>query len=330
MEYRPLGRTGAQVSVYCLGVMTFGWKTEQDEATRMIDRFLDQGGNFIDTANVYGRGKSETMTGIALKEGGKRDKVFLATKAHGKMDDNDPNAWGNTRYHIIQACEDSLRRLQTDHIDLYQIHRPQSEVPIDETLRALDDLIRAGKVRYIGTSTYAAWQVVESLWASKELGLNRFVCEQPPYHLLDRRIERELLPMARTYGVGIIPWSPLAGGKLTGKYKRGEPAPANSREDPAKFSEQTWTVLEGLEAICRDKGCTMTAFANAWCAAQAGVTAPIIGPNSVAQLDENLAAADVTVTDEDKKRVDELIKPGEHVEGQSYYNADFGPDARWA
>ena len=329
MEYRSLGRTGAQVSVWCLGVMTFGWKTEQDEATRMIDRFLDQGGNFIDTANVYGRGKSETITGNALKADGKRDRIFLATKCHGKMDDKDPNAWGNSRLNIIKACEDSLRRLQTDHIDLYQIHRPQSSVPIDETLRALDDLIRQGKVRYIGTSTYAAYQVVESLWASKELGLNRFVCEQPPYHILDRRIERELLPVARGYGLAVIPWSPLAGGKLTGKYKRGEAAPTNSREDPNKFSEGTWRVLEGLEALCRDKNCSMTAFALAWCAAQAGVTSPIIGPNSVVQLDENLAASEVTITDEDKKRVDELIKPGEHVEGNDYYRADFGPTARW-
>ena len=167
--------------------------------------------------------------------------------------------------------------MQTDHIDLYQIHRPQSAVPIDETLRALDDLIRQGKVRYIGTSTYAAWQVVESLWAAKNYGLNRFVCEQPPYHILDRRIERELIPVARTLWPGHHPLVPLAGGKLTGKYQRGEPAPANSREDPTKFSEQTWKVLEGLEALCREKGCTMTAFANAWCAAQPGVTSPIIG-----------------------------------------------------
>src|SRR5579884_70878 len=329
MEYRALGRTGAQVSVWCLGAMTFGWKTDQEEAIRMVDRFLDQGGNFLDTANVYSRGQSEVMVGNALKRDGKREKVFLATKVHGKMADDDPNAWGGHRFHILKACEDSLRRLQTDHIDLYQMHRPHPSIPIDETLRALDDLIRQGKVRYIGTSTFAAWQVVESLWASKELGLNRFVCEQPPYNLLDRRIERELLPVARTYGLGIIPWSPLAGGKLTGKYHRGQPAPPNSREDPSKFSEGTWRVLEGLEALCRDKGCTMTAFANAWCAAQPGVTSPIIGPNSVAQLEENLTASEVTITDEDKKRVDELISPGEHVPGQSYYNADFGPDARW-
>ena len=321
MEYRSLGRTGVQVSVLCLGCMTFGWKTDQNEASRIIDRFIDAGGNFIDTANVYSRGVSEEMTGNALS-GSKRDKVILATKVHGRMGD-DPNDWGNHRLHIMRQCEESLRRLKTDHIDLYQIHRPQSAVPIDETLRALDDLIRQGKVRYIGTSTFAAWQIVESLWVSKELGLNRFVCEQPPYHILDRRIERELIPMAKTFGIGIIPWSPLAGGKLTGKYKRGQPAPEGSRENPENFSEGTWRVLEGLEKICADKGCSMTAFALAWCAAQPGVTSPIIGPNSVQQLEENLAALDVEITEEDCKRVDELVKPGEHVE--DYYRADFGP-----
>jgi len=326
MEYRSLGRTGAQVSTICFGVMTFGGKTQQDEATRMMDRFLDAGGNFVDTANVYNRGVSEEMTGKAL--GAKRRKVFLATKVHGKMDDNDPNAWGNHRLNIIKACDDSLRRLGTDYIDLYQIHRPQSIVPIDETLRALDDLVRAGKVLYTGTSTYAAWQLVEALWASKELGLNRFVSEQPPYHLLDRRVERELIPFALTYGVGIIPWSPLAGGKLTGKYRRGQEAPANSREKPEQFSEGTWTILEGLETLCQEKGCTMTAFALAWLTAMPGVTSPIIGPNSLAQLEDNLAANDVTITDEDKQRVDALIPPGTHTE--DYYKADFGPHPhRW-
>src|SRR5581483_7193736 len=246
----------------------------------------------------HSRGRSEEATGAALKRNGKRHQVILATKVHGVMGEG-PLDQGNSRQHIIAQCEASLRRLQTDYIDLYQIHRPQPDIPIDETLRALDDLVRAGKVRYLGSSTFAAWQLVESLWVSKELGLNRFVCEQPPYNLLDRRIERELLPVARTYGLGIIPWSPLAGGKLTGKYHRGQPAPPNSREDPSKFSEGTWRVLEGLEALCRDKGCTMTAFANAWCAAQPGVTSPIIGPNSVAQLEENLTASEVTITDED-------------------------------
>ena len=325
MEYRSLGRTGTQVSALCLGVMTFGWKTDQAEANRIVDRFLDMGGNFIDTANVYGRGTSEEMLSNALS-GGKRDRVFLATKVHGRMGD-DPNDWGNTRFSIMRMCEDSLRRLKTDHIDLYQIHRPQASVPIDETLRALDDLVRQGKVRYIGTSTYAAYQLVESLWASERYGLNRFVSEQPPYHILDRRIERELVPMALTYGFGLIPWSPLAGGKLTGKYHRGENRPSNSREDPEKFGEATWGVLEALERRCSEKGCTMTAFALAWNFSQRGITAPIIGPNSLKQLDDNLAALEVEITDEDRKLVDGLVRPGEHVE--SYYNADFGPTARW-
>lgn len=327
MKYKSLGRTGAQVSDLCLGTMTFGWKTDEEEAFRVVDRFMEAGGNFIDTANVYGRGKSETITGRALNRDGKRDRVFLATKAHGKMNDDDPNAWGNHRYNLISACEASLKRLGTDHIDLYQIHRPQSGVPIDETLRALDDLVRSGKVRYIGTSTYAAWQVVESLWVSKEYGLNRFVSEQPPYHILDRRVERELVPASLTYGIGIIPWSPLAGGKLTGKYRQGQPAPENSREKPENFSEGTWKALNGLEALTKDKGVSMTAFALAWLNAQPGVTSPIIGPNSVQQLEDNLAASDVTVTDEDKKRVDELVAPGTHTE--DYYRADFGPNARW-
>ena len=327
MKFVSLGRTGAQVSDLCLGTMTFGWKTDETEAFRVVDRFMEAGGNFIDTANVYGRGKSEEITGRALNRDGKRNRIFLATKAHGKMSDNDPNDWGNHRYNLIRACEASLKRLGTDHIDLYQIHRPQASVPIDETLRALDDLVRSGKVRYIGTSTYAAWQVMESLWVSKELGLNRFVSEQPPYHILDRRVERELIPLSLAYGIGIIPWSPLAGGKLTGKYRQGEPAPENSREKPENFSEGTWKALNGLEALVKEKGVSMTAFALAWLNAQPGVTSPIIGPNSVAQLEDNLAASDVTVTDDDKKRVDDLVAPGTHVE--DYYRADFGPNARW-
>src|ERR687893_78133 len=229
MEYRQLGRTGVQVSPLCLGCMMFGGKTGPEDSYAIIDRAIEAGINFLDTANVYSRGRSEEVTGAALKRNGKRQRIVLATKVHGNMADDDPNMAGNSRRHIVEQCEASLRRLQTDYIDLYQIHRPQPAIPIDETLRALDDLIRSGKVRYIGTSTFAAWQVVEALWIAKELGLNRFVCEQPPYHLLDRRIERELVPMAMTYGFGVIPWSPLAGGLLTGKYQRGETPPADSR-----------------------------------------------------------------------------------------------------
>src|SRR5581483_3693266 len=308
-----------------------GWKTDQEEAIRMVDRFLDQGGNFLDTDNVYSRGQSEVMVGNALKRDGKREKVFLATKVHGKMADDDPNAWGNTRFHILKACEDSLRRLQTDHIDLYQIHRPQSSVPIDETLRALDDLIRQGKVRYIGTSTFAAWQVVESLWASKELGLNRFVCEQPPYNLLDRRIERELLPFCRTYGLGVIPWAPIAGGLLSGNYRLGQPRPAGSRYEKGAFmnrkNDRALARVEEYLKFCQERGYTPAHFALAWCAAQPGITAPIIGPRTMEQFEDYLKALELKVTEEDNRRINEICEPGTHV--SMYYNANFGPNARW-
>jgi len=254
VEYRNLGRTGVKVSEICLGCMMFGGRTNQEDSADIIDRAIDEGVNFLDTANVYSTGASEEAVGKTLKRNGKRDAIVLATKVHGVMDEEDPNASGNHRRHIIEQCEASLRRLQVDYIDLYQIHRPSPDVPIDETLRALDDLIRAGKVRYVGTSTYAAWQLVEALWAAKELGLNRFVSEQPPYHLLDRRIERELVPFAQTYGVALIPWSPLAGGFLTGKYSRDESqSPEDSRYgiQPRRmgrnhFTEESFDVLEAV------------------------------------------------------------------------------------
>ena len=305
--------------------MNFGSGADENQSVAMMHRALDAGINFWDTADVYsGRGKSETIVAKGLE--GRRDQVFLATKVHGKMGDG-PNDEGNSRLHIIKGCEDSLRRLNVEHIDLYQIHRPQNDVPIDETLRALDDLITAGKVRYIGTSTFAAYQIVESLWASEKLGINRFVCEQPPYNLLDRRIERELLPVCQTYGIGVIPWSPLGGGMLTGKYKRDEQAPQGSRYEAGKFRDgreipaQTWNVVEGLRALCDEKGVNMDAFALAWVAAQKGVTSPIIGPKTMEQLEDNLRALDVEISDDDNKRVDELIAPGTSV--ADYYNADW-------
>ncbi|MFW6335780.1 MAG: aldo/keto reductase, partial [Phycisphaeraceae bacterium] len=243
MEYRYLGRTGVRVSPLCLGTMMFGGRTDLEDSCKIIDRAIDAGINFLDTANVYVNGRSEEVTGEAIKRNGLRDHLFLATKCHGNMfkagDDADertkkiaelnPNRWGNSRRQIISECERSLRRLQTDYIDLLQMHRPHPDCAIDETMRALDDLVSSGKVRYVGCSTFAAWQVVESLWVSEKLGLNRFVTEQPPYHLLDRRIERELVPMCRTYGFGVIPWSPLAGGFLTGKYRRDEGGPDDAR-----------------------------------------------------------------------------------------------------
>jgi aryl-alcohol dehydrogenase-like predicted oxidoreductase len=311
--------------------MMFGGKTGPEDSYAIIDRAIDAGINFLDTANVYSRGCSEEITGEALKRNGKRQRVVLATKVHGTMADDDPNMEGNSRRHIIEQCEASLRRLQTDYIDLYQIHRPQSDIPIDETLRALDDLIHAGKVRYIGTSTYGAWQLVESFWASKELGLNRFVCEQPPYNLLDRRIERELLPMVRTYGMGLIPWSPLAGGLLTGKYNRNSPPPPDTRFADAqnnpllqrRWTQQAFDVIDGLQPIAQSKGCTLSQLALAWCAQQPGVTSPIIGPRTMEQLEDNLKALEVKITDEDRAAVNKVIPPGGMA--APYYEADFGP-----
>lgn len=331
MDYRSLGRTGVKVSPLCLGCMTFGAATEPEDAYKIVDRAIDAGINFLDTANVYSRGRSEEVTGEALKRNGQRDRVVLATKVHGVMDDDDPNAQGNSRRHIVAQCEASLRRLGTDYIDLYQIHRPQPDVPIDETLGALDDLVRKGYVRYVGTSTYAAWQLVEALWVAKELGLNRFVCEQPPYNLLDRRIERELLPMAQTYGFATIPWSPLAGGLLTGKYSRSTPPPVGTRYGEAKegspqqkrMTEQAFDVIEGLGPLAEGKGCSLSQFALSWCVQQPGVTSPIIGPRTMAQLEDNLAALDVHVTEEDRAAVDALIAPGQMV--SPFYEADFGP-----
>ena len=336
MEYRSLGRTGVQVSVLCLGCMNFGGKTSPEDSYRIIEHALDAGINFLDTANVYSRGRSEEVTGAALKRAGKRSKVILATKVHGRMDDEDPNAWGNARRHIIEQCEASLKRLQTDYIDLYQIHRPQSGIPIDETLRALDDLIRAGKVRYIGTSTFAAWQLVESLWVAKEFGLNRFVCEQPPYNLLDRRIESELIPMAQTYGFGIIPWSPIAGGLLSGKYRRGQEFPPDARYADAKgrpwmesrLTDGVFDVVEMLVPMAEEKGCSMAQLALAWVIQRPGVTSPIIGPRTMEHLVDNLGAVDVSFTDDELTQIDAMIPPGSMV--SPFYEADFGPHTfRW-
>lgn len=331
MEYRNLGRTGVKVSPLCLGCMMFGRKTEAAESEAIIDHAIGAGINFLDTANVYSRGKSEEITGEALRKNGKRNWVVLATKVHGQMADDDPNASGNSRRHIIDQCEQSLRRLQTDYIDLYQIHRPRPEIAIDETLRALDDLIRAGKVRYIGTSTFAAWQCVESLWAAEKLGLNRFVCEQPPYNLLDRRIERELLPMARTFGYGIIPWSPLAGGLLTGKYSAEGGAPAGSRfanvaENSMLSRRYSPAALEAcgkFAELAQEKGVAPSQLALAWVRDREGVTSPIIGPRTLDQLKDNLASLDVSVDGETSERLDAIFPPGSHL--SPFYQAEFGP-----
>jgi aryl-alcohol dehydrogenase-like predicted oxidoreductase len=338
MNYVNFGRTGIKVSPLTLGCMMFGLRTDLEESCRIIDRSIEAGINVIDTADAYSRGKSEEITGEALKRNGKRDRIILCTKVYNKMDDEDPNAWGNTRRHIIAGCEASLRRLGTDRIDLYQIHRPQSEVAIDETLRALDDLVRAGKVRYIGSSTFAAWQLVESLWCSKELGLNRFVSEQPPYNLLDRRIERDLIPMARTFGFALIPWSPLGGGMLTGKYRIGLPLVEGTRFHRLKDSpfavhqkssiDAALPVVEKLVVLAAEKGVTLSQFALAWVVNQPGITSPIIGPRTLDQLEDNLGALEVRFSADDLAKIDAIVPPGSNV--APYFQADFGPHPnRW-
>jgi aryl-alcohol dehydrogenase-like predicted oxidoreductase len=334
MEYRNLGRTGVKVSELCLGCMTFDGRTPEDEAQQIVDRALDAGINFLDTANIYGKGVAEEVLGRVLAKTGKRDRIVLATKVHGPMEDVDPNKRGNSRRHIIEQCEESLKRLQTDWIDLYQVHRPQPDVPIDETLRALDDLIRAGKVRYIGTSTFGAWQIVEALWAAKELGLNRFVCDQSPYNLLDRRVERELIPMAQTYGMGVISWSPQGRGFLSGKYKRNEPLPEGARLEAGHWKTdhhlvpEAWDVVETVVAMAGEKGCTPSQLALAWVRTRPGVTAPIMGPRTLEQFEDNLGSLEVSITPEDEERLDAVSKPGRMV--VPYYEANFGPHTyRW-
>ncbi len=329
MDYRNLGRTGVKVSELCLGCMMFGNQTSEADSATIIDRALDAGINFLDTANVYNKGKSEEAVGKALKQNGKRSRIVLATKVHGTMDKTDPNARGNSRRHLLNQCEASLKRLQTDYIDLYQIHRPSADTPMDETLRALDDLIRSGKICYIGTTTYAAWQVLETLWISKEFGINRVVSEQPPYNLLDRRIEQELVPMAQTYGLALLPWSPLAEGFLTGKYRQEKRFPQGARltnDEPwfsRHFTDPAFQVLSTVESLATKKGCTPSQLSLAWCGQQPGVTSPIIGPRTLEQLEDNLGSIKVEVLHEDRKRIDQVSQPGQMI--VPYYEANFGP-----
>lgn len=337
MQYRNLGRTGVKVSQLCLGTMMFGRRTGEADSIDIIEHALGAGINFVDTANAYAEGESERIVGKALAKDGRRQRVVLATKAFLPEDPNDPNARGLSRRHLIQACEASLRRLQTDWIDLYQLHRAQSDIPIDETLRALDDLVRAGKVRYIGTSMFPGWKLVEALWASKEFGLNRFVSEQPTFNLLDRTAERELLPAAQSFGLAVIPWGPLCGGLLTGKYRRDDVS-AEGRWQGGKdnferaVTDKAFDVIEEVVALANEKGCTPSQLALAWNGAQPGVTAPIIGPRTKEQLIDNLGAVDVAVTPEDRERLDRVAPP--MSASLRYYDAamsvDFRPNlGRW-
>ncbi|MBL0927619.1 MAG: aldo/keto reductase [Phycisphaerales bacterium] len=333
--YRPLGRTGVLVSPLALGCMLWGKATPEADAFAIMDRYAEEGGNFFDTADVYGQGESELVIGRYFRaRPGLRERVVLASKFHWQMGDAAvyPNRRGNSAYHIVSACEASLRRLGLDHIDLYQVHRPVSSVPIDETLGALDRLVKAGKVVYLGTTTFAAWQLTEAWYVARELGYARFVSEQPPYNLLDRRIERELLPFCRTYGVGVIPWSPIGGGLLSGKYSSRTPEPPDARFTRPENKNHPWAkrktaeclaIADAVIALAAERGCTPSQLALAWVASRAGVTAPIIGPRTMAQLEDNLGALSLTLTEADHARLDAVVAPGDHV--SPYYEADFGP-----
>jgi len=340
MQYRILGRTGVSVSPFSLGTMLFGSATSQEDAAAMLDLAVAAGINSVDTANVYGRGASEELLGKLLAgRPGLRDRLVLSTKVHAPMDDDDPNAAGSSRRHIIDQCHASLRRLGVDHLDLYYLHRPSTQIPIDESLRALDDLVRAGKIRYIGTSSFAAWQLMESLWAAKEHGLNRVVAEQSPYSLVDRRVERELLPMALSYGIGVTVWSPLAGGLLTGKYHEGR-SPNGARLDRNRDSD--WdakhfgpgpdAVIDAVTALASEKGCTPAQLSLAWLLSREGIASVVLGARDPGQLRELIGATSVNLSAEDLKRLDGVAAPGRAT--VPYYLddsfADFRPHShRW-
>jgi len=321
MDYRTLGSTGTKVTPLCLGAMMFGaWgNTDHDDSIRIIHRALDAGINFIDTADVYSRGESEEIVGKALA-GGKRDDVVLATKIHGTMGD-DPNQSGNSRRWIIKEVEDSLKRLGTDWIDLYQIHRPEADTDIDETLGALSDLVHAGKVRYIGSSTFPASQIVEAQWVARQRGRERFVCEQPPYSILVREIEKDVLPTARRHEMGVIPWSPLAGGWLSGRYRKDQEIPTSTRADriPARYDISTpenqikLQKADALAQLAEDAGITLIEMAIAFVIRHPAVTSAIIGPRTMEHLESQLKAADVVLSDDVLDRIDEIVPPGVNV-----------------
>jgi len=311
MKYRTLGRTGIEVSPYCLGAMMFGamGNPDHDDSIRIIHRALDAGINFLDTADVYSHGESEEIVGKALE--GRRDDVVLASKMHYPMGD-DPNHRGNSRRWIIAAIENSLRRLQTDHLDLYQVHRPDSTVDVEETLSALSDLIHSGKVRTIGTSTFPASEIVEAQWVAERRGLERFRTEQPPYSIINRSIEREVLPICQRYGMGTLVWSPLGQGLLTGRYRKGQQTDTHrSGGMPQHFNdERKLDVVEQLIPLAEKAGLAMTHLAMAFAIAHPGVTSAILGPRTMEQLDDLLAGADVTLDDEVLDRIDEIAPPG--------------------
>lgn len=331
MEYRTLGRSGVKVSSLALGTDNFANPTPKKESIQIIDAALDAGINLIDTSNSYAKGEAERIIGRALKQNGRRHDVVLATKAYFPQSHN-PNHQGGSRMHLIKACEDSLKRLQTDHIDLYQLHRPDFEVPIEETLSALTDLVRAGKIRYIGSSTAPAWRIMEALMASELKGYVRFVSEQPPYNLLDRRIENELIPMCQKHDIAVLPWSPMAMGILAGRYagfeKDGKyPASSRAALRGGIYAERVTKagVMVGNQFVelAKKIGISAVQLAILWVKDQPGVTAPLIGPRTLQQLlDDYLPVATMTLSDEARAACNQMVPPGSVV-------ANFHNSAPW-
>jgi len=328
MEYRTLGSTGVRVSTHCLGTMMLGdWgNRDHDEAVRVVHAALDGGINFVDTADVYSSGESEEIVGAALK--GRRDEVILATKFHGSMGPGE-NDRGNSRAWIMRAVENSLRRLQTDHIDLYQAHRPDPDTDVEETLSALTDLVRQGKIRYFGSSTFPAWQLVQAQWASERRGLERLRCEQSPYSIMTRGIERDVLPVAQAYGMGVIVWSPLSRGWLTGKYRRDEEPDAASRAGRAKDRgeyvvrqfdrsrpeiQRKLDIVDALRPVADKAGISIGHMSIAFALAHPAVTSAIVGPRTPEQVQDLLTGADVRLDGETLDAIDQIVPPGELVD----------------
>ncbi len=327
MEYRLLGRTGVRIAPLCLGSDNFANPTPEAESIAMIERAMDAGINLIDTSNSYAKGESERIIGRALAASGRRDQVLIATKAHYPVGPG-PNDRGNSRLHLMKACEDSLRRLQVEHIDLYQLHRPSFELPIDETMSALTDLVRQGKVRYVGCSTTPAWKAMEAIMVSELKGYVRFVSEQPPYNLLDRRIENEMVPLCREYQMGILPWSPLAMGILAGRYADAADTPADSRASLRGGIYAERVTARGIEVgnrfvqLARERGISSAQMAVLWVKDQPGVTAPLIGPRTLEQLEHFLPVMEMKLDDQMRAACDSLVPPGSAV-------ANFHNSAPW-
>ena len=339
MEYRSLGRTGAKVSPLCLGTDNFMDPTPEDECEKILNLAMDAGINLLDTGDVYADGDGERVIGRILKANGRRHEVLIATKVDSgrrqvgfTLEDYTevlrPNEYGQSRLNVIRACEASLKRLQTDYIDLYQIHRPSPDIPVDETLGALNDLVRQGKVRYIGCSTHPAWMVMEAIMLSESKGWARYVTEQPPYNLLDRRIENELIPMSQKWGLGLINWAPMGMGVLAGRYSSGTDYPEGSRADlrggfyADRVTQRGIEVGRAFSALAADAGLSAAQLAVLWCKDQPGITAPLIGPRTLQHLEPLIPVLEMSLSDDLRAACDELVPPGSAV-------VDFHNTSHW-